>query len=97
MDFSTQQILTLAGLALDLIGAVLLYFFTFAKKQIGNAVLDGENMYQLNDPKLRDVPESEWSPVFAATIKRSHRLTRLGFGLLVLGAVLQIVGTVVNT
>ena len=95
MNLSDQQLLTLVGLCLNLAGAVLLYFFTVAKKQVGNAVLDGENMYQLNDPKLRNAPKSEWGPIFSAAIDRSHRLTRLGFALLVFGALLQIAGTLV--
>lgn len=90
---STAHSFTLAGLALDLLGAVLLYFFTVPQKQIGNAVLDGETMYGLNDQNLRDVPEQEWKPAFEKVIKQSGRLTKIGFALLVLGALFQIAGT----
>ena len=90
MTLSIQDILTLSGLSLDLLGAVLLFFFAIPKKQVGNAVLEGETMYQLDDPALRHVHPEEWEPKFNATIDRAKLLTKVGFGSLVIGALLQI-------
>ena len=91
MALSFQDQLTLVGLSLNLFGGILLFFFVTPKKQIGNAVLDGETMYQLDDPKLRHVQQEEWGPKFNAAMDRAKILTRVGFGLLVIGALLQIV------
>lgn len=93
---SAEAGMTLLGLVLDLIGAVLLFFFTSPKKKHGNVVMQGRVAFKLDAANERDVPESEWRPVQERFIRRNEFLTKLGFGLLVMGAAFQIAALVVN-
>jgi|GEM_PF-1304163 len=84
---------TLVGLLLTLVGACLLFFYGLPKKRIGNVLLFGVTAMEFEDSKARDLPDSEWQPLAGAFLRRIAILNRLGFALVALGTVLQVVGT----
>ena len=83
---------TFIGLSFTLIGAFLLFFWGLPQKKIGNVILFGPLGMSYRDPQERDVPASEWQPIADAFGRRAKKLNQTGFGLVVLGTLLQIVG-----
>jgi len=84
---------TLVGLLLTLGGACLLFFYGLPKKRIGNVFLFGATAMKFEDSKVRDLQDSEWQPLADVFWRRVAILNRLGFALVALGTVLQVVGT----
>lgn len=89
---SAATCLTFIGLLLTLIGSTLLFFNSVSKKQIGNTIFDGDQVQQFEaDSEHREVPESEWRPIADRLRKQTKILNSVGFGLVALGTLLQMI------
>jgi len=89
----SASMFTRVGLLLTLIGACLLFFYGLPKRRIGNVLLFGVTAMKFEDSTTRDLADSEWQPLADAFWRRTAILNRLGFALVALGTVLQVVGT----
>lgn len=87
-----SRCLTLAGLFLTLVGAGLLFFYGLPKKTIGNVTLIGDTAMKWEAGSGEpDVPVEEWQREFDAFRDRATVLNRLGFALVSVGTLLQLV------
>ncbi|WP_162823661.1 hypothetical protein [Lysobacter sp. TY2-98] len=84
------------ALILSLIGSFLLFFYGFPAKKVGNVFFYG-NLAMESSPVdgERAVPREEWEPQFNAFKWRAKFFNRLGFAMITLGMLLQLVALAV--
>jgi hypothetical protein len=91
MTIPEPRTFSIVGLWCTLAGASLLFFYGFPSKEIGNITLHGTvALRSVGHPLPEDDP-AVWQPKAAAYLDRAKILNRLGFGLVVIGTLLQIV------
>ena len=88
--------LAFIGLLLTLAGASLLFFYGLPKKKIGNVFVTADHI-EIAEPIGSEVPvpRSEWGPLAQKFQNRARKLNRTGFGLVIVGTVLQMVAVYV--
>lgn len=87
--------LTVLGLILTLVGAALLFVYGLPQKRVGNVMIVGlQSIKWTPGPGERDTPESEWQPKANRFLSRAKFLNRLGFALIAIGTLLQIIAVV---
>ena len=88
------RVLTLTGLLLTMAGSALLFFYGLPKKQYGNVTFYGDLSMQSDAlPWEREIPEHEWKAEGRRFQERARFLNKTGFALLLIGTMLQAVGT----
>jgi len=88
-------ILSFVGLTFTLVGAGLLFFYGLPVKRTGQVTVFGLAALEVADavePKLAPV---DWQRQADAFLARAKVLNRAGFGLVAIGALLQMVGLLV--
>ena len=86
-----QNVLTLSGLAATLVGACLLFVYSLPKKKWENVLVFGELTITTDDKGARNVPKEEWLPKATAFQRRARVLNSVGFALVAIGTLLQMV------
>lgn len=87
-----MQSLNLAGLTFTLIGACLLFFYGLPRKRIGNVLVVGDTAFKVSpEPNESSVPDGQWQSDASRFLARAKSLNMLGFALVALGTLLQMV------
>jgi len=89
---SAAKALTAVGLALTLIGSVLLFFYGLPQKKVGTVLLWGIQAMDVSEPGQQPTPPEKWQPIANCFWKKALILNRTGFGLVGGGTLLQIIG-----
>lgn len=86
--------LSALGLSLTLVGASLLYVFAVPQKTVGNVILFGSLAVQVNpDVDEKSLTPEEWQPVANRILDRCKLWSRVGFGCVAIGSLLQLIAT----